>query len=78
VFSVDDKACSALVLTQGGRLSLAANFNNLSSSSFCVASASSPSWLASPNSVSRLQEQLRDAVSNCSSSIELFYTAIGY
>jgi hypothetical protein len=43
VFSVDDEARSALVLTLGGRLSLAANFNNLSGSSFCVASAGSPS-----------------------------------
>jgi hypothetical protein len=78
VFSVDDKARSALVLTQCGQSSLAANFNNLGGSSFHVASASSPSQLASPNSVSRLQEQLRNAVSDCSSSIESFHTAIGH
>jgi hypothetical protein len=78
VFSVDDEACSALVLTQGRRSSLAANFNNLGSSSFRVASAGSPSQLASPNSVSGLQERLRDAVSDCSSSMESFHTAIGH
>jgi hypothetical protein len=78
VFSVDDEARSALVLTQCGRSSLAANFNNLGGSSFRVASAGSPSRLASPNSVSRLQERLRDAVSDRSSSVELFHTAIGH
>jgi hypothetical protein len=78
VFSVDDEAHSALVLTQGGRSSLAANFNNLSSSSFCVASAGSPSQLASPDGVSGLQERLRDAVSDHSSSVELFHTAMGH
>jgi hypothetical protein len=78
VFSVDDEARSALVLTQGGRSSLAANFNNLSSSSFCVASAGSPSQLASPNSISRLQERLRNAVSDRSSSVESFHTAMGH
>jgi hypothetical protein len=78
VFSVNNKARSALVLTQGGRSSLSANFNNLSSSSFHVASAGSPSQLASPNGVSRLQERLRDAVSDYSSSIESFHTATGH
>jgi hypothetical protein len=78
VFSVDDEAHSALVLMQGGRSSLAANFNNLGGSSFCVASAGSPSWLASPDGVSGLQERLRDAVSDCSSSVESFHTAMGH
>jgi hypothetical protein len=78
VFSVDDEARSTLVLTQCGRSSLAANFNNLSGSSFRVASAGSPSQLASLDSISGLQEWLRDAVSNCSSSVELFHTAIGH
>jgi hypothetical protein len=75
VFSVDDEARSALVLTPGGRSSLAANFNNLGGSSFRVASAGSPSRLASPDGVSGLQERLRDAVSDRSSSVESFQTA---
>jgi hypothetical protein len=78
VFSVDDEARSALVLTQGGRSSLAANFNNLGGSSFRVASAGSPSRLASPDGVSGLQERLRDAVSDRSSSVESFHTAMGH
>jgi hypothetical protein len=78
VFSVDDEARSALVLTPGGRSSLAANFNNLSGSSFRVASAGSPSRLASPDGVSGLQERLRDAVSDRSSSVESFHSAMGH
>jgi hypothetical protein len=78
VFSVDDEARSALVLTQGGRSSLSANFNNLGGSSFRVASAGSPSRLASPDGVSGLQERLRDAVSDRSSSVESFHTATGH
>jgi hypothetical protein len=77
VFSVDDEARSALVLTPGGRRSLSADFNDLGSSSFRVASAGSPSRLASPDGVSGLQDWLRDAVSDRSSSVESFHTAVG-
>jgi hypothetical protein len=75
VFSVDDEARSALVLTPGGRRSLSTDFNNLGGSSFCVASAGSPSWLASPDGISGLQDRLRDAVSDRSSSASSFHTA---
>jgi hypothetical protein len=78
VFSVDDEARSALVLTPGGRSSLAANFNNLGGSSFRVASAGSPSRLASPDGVSGLQERLRDAVSDRSSSVESLCSATAH
>jgi hypothetical protein len=43
VFSVNNKACLALVLTPSSRQSLSTNFNNLSRSSFYIASTSSPS-----------------------------------
>jgi hypothetical protein len=75
VFSVDDEARSALVLTPGGRRSLSTDFNNLGGSSFRVASAGSPSRLASPDGISGLQDRLRDAVSDRSSSAGSFHTA---